>query len=140
MDLLKIASELFMSKLGAEGKGLDLGLIASALARLLGSNGNELNLADLVAKFNQGGLASLAQSWLGDGANDALSLEQIVSILGKPQISEFASQIGVSTESATSGLSEMIPELIDKYSSSGNLLESVGGAAGLLGAASKLFK
>lgn len=140
MDLLKIASQLFMNKLGATGQGLDAGAVQSALGALLGGDDGKLDLSDLLGKLNGGGLAGLAQSWLGDGANASITPSQILDMFGQGRIGAFASSLNLDTGTASNGLAEMLPELVDKHSSGGNLLEAAGGGAGLLGAASKLFR
>ena len=61
-------------------------------------------------------------------------------MLGKSNVADFASRLGIGESSASNGLAEMIPDLIDGNSSGGNLLDAVGGASGLMGMASKLFK
>ncbi len=138
MDLMKMATQLFLSKIGSSG--LDPALVQQALGSLLGGADGKLDIADLVQKFSNGGLAAMAQSWLGDGANAAISPQQVMEVLGRQSVDSFAGQIGVEREQAADGLAGMLPELIDKASSGGSLLDSVGGASGLLGAASKLFK
>lgn len=139
MDLMKIATELFLNKLGSSAGGLDQDMVTSALGALLGAEGGELDLGGLISRFSEGGLGALAQTWLGDGANDGFSPEQLLSVLGESQVGDFASQLGLDQGDATSALSDMIPELIDQNSSAGGLLDSVGGVSGLAGMASKLF-
>ena len=140
MDLMKISTDLFLQKLGGAGGGLDAATVQKALGGLLGGSNGELDLGSLLGKLQGGGLASMAQSWLGDGANEGISAQQIMAALGGDKVSQFAGQIGVAEDQAANGLAGMLPELIDKQSSGGNLLDAVGGASGLLGAASKLFK
>ena len=89
--------------------------------------------------LSSGDLAALASSWLGDGANESLSVESLTSILGSANIQQFAQSLGINAETASQGLADTIPELIDKCSSGGNLLDAVGGADGLMGMAKKLF-
>jgi len=138
VDLLKLAMDMFQSKLGAQGKDLDIGALQSGLLSLLG-DGSNINIAELVSKFSGGDLASLASSWLGDGANQALSVDSLTSVLGSDKLKAFASAINVNPASANQALADTIPALIDQSSSGGNLLDSVGGAGGLLGAAKGLF-
>jgi hypothetical protein len=40
---------------------------------------------------------------------------------------------------AAGGLSDALPQMVDKASSDGSLLDSIGGVSGALGMASKLF-
>ena len=81
----------------------------------------------------------MAKSWLGDGANEAISPDSIKAVLGSDKISEFARTLGLSEQEAAGGLSEALPSIIDKGSSGGSLLDSLGGIEGALGMAGKLF-
>ncbi|MCW8883874.1 MAG: YidB family protein [Motiliproteus sp.] len=140
MDILKIATDLFLQKLGSSSEGLSGDLVSGALGSLLGGADGQVDLGDLIGKLSGGGLESLAQSWLGDGANDSFSVEQVLSVLGDSNVSEFAGQLGLDEGLAGNALAEMIPDLIDQNSSGGGLLDAVGGVSGLAGMASKLFK
>ncbi len=140
MDLLRVATDLFLSKLGSSADGINSDQVSNALGSLLGGADGQLDLSDLISKVSGGGLASLAQSWLGDGANAGFSVEQLMSVLGQSQVSEFSSSLGLEERTASNALSDMIPELIDHNSSGGGLLGAVGGVSGLAGLASKFFK
>ncbi|MCB1746624.1 MAG: DUF937 domain-containing protein [Gammaproteobacteria bacterium] len=139
MDLLELATRLFKDKVGGGG-GLDSAAVMQALGGLLGDGRGGLDLGALVGKLEGGGLAALAQSWLGDGANQAMSMQQVVQLFGDGAIGDFAARLGLETDTASQGLATMLPELIDRQSSGGSLLDAVGGVGGLLGAAGKLFK
>ena len=140
MDLLKIAADLFLNKLGTSADGVDSNQLTDALGSLLGGADGQIDLSDIISKVSNGGLASLAQSWLGDGENDGFSVDQVMSILGQSEVSEFSSSLGLDESTASNALSDMIPELIDTNSSAGGLLEAVGGVSGLASMASKFFK
>lgn len=60
-------------------------------------------------------------------------------MFGSNQISEFASKLGLSQEEAAGGLSDAIPQMVDKASSGGSIMDSIRGLSGALGAAGKLF-
>ncbi|MDH3665051.1 MAG: YidB family protein, partial [Alphaproteobacteria bacterium] len=105
--------------------------------------GNEkFDLVSMVGQFTSSGgdVASKAQSWLADGANDKISPEQIREAIGSNKIDAFASKLGIDREAASSHLSEILPELIDKSSQGGSLLGSGSRASGLARLASKFFK
>ena len=130
MDLIQIASKLFMDKVG--GGNLDIASVMAGLKGLLPTKGGELDLEGLVAKFtSQGGsIAALAASWLGDGANAGLSTSSILDIFGESKVSDFAGKVGVSTEKAAGGLADIIPVLIDKGSEGGSLVQNVSSMLG----------
>ena len=138
MDIKSLATELILSKIGAAN---DSGAAESALDDLVGGSGG-FDLGDIVGQFTGSGgdLAEKAKSWLGDGGNESISAEQVQDALGSDKIEAFASKLGIGREEASSGLSQVLPELIDKSSQGGNLLDSVGGVSGLAGLASKFFK
>jgi uncharacterized protein YidB (DUF937 family) len=137
MDIIALATKLLNDNLGLS---LDSATVSSALSGLIGDGQGGIDLAGLAAKMSQNGdLGALVGSWLGDGANAAISAETITSLFGQGDLNQFASQLGVNPETATQGLAETLPQLMDKASSGGNLLDSVGGVGGLMGAAKSLF-
>ncbi len=131
-----MATELIMNQFKSQSSASETEM-SGAIQGLLGGN---FDIGSLIEKFSaNGGLATQLQSWLGDGANQSVSADSIMDAFGQDSVSQFASQIGVDSGSAASGLSEVIPALIDKCSSGGNLLESVGGVGGALDMAKGLF-
>jgi uncharacterized protein YidB (DUF937 family) len=139
MDLIQIGAQLLQSKLGSNVQTDD---IVSALSGLLG--GDNFDLGSMVSKLQGNGeLANMVASWLGDGANTAISGSQVVELFGQDKVSEFASKLHINEDTASNGLADMLPQLIDKASSGGSLIESalgsMGGADGLMGMAGKLF-
>lgn len=135
MSMLNTAAELFIKQMGAGG-GLNLQSVIAALQALLPTSGGNVDLARLVGQFTSqgGGLAAMASSWLGDGSNAAISGSQIMDVLGKAKVADFASKLGLPADSAANGLAKVIPELIDKNSKGGALLGNL--ASSVLG---KLF-
>lgn len=132
MSLLKTAAELFIKQMGSANTsgGLNLQSVMGALQQLLPSSGGELNLAQLVSMFaaQSGGLAGLASSWLSDGGNATISASQIMDVLGKSKVTDFAAQLGLGSEGAAEGLSKVIPDLIDKSSKGGSVLGDAAGS------------
>jgi uncharacterized protein YidB (DUF937 family) len=138
MNISELASNLLSEKLGVS---LDSAQIESALSGLLGDGQGGIDLAGLASKMGQNGdLGALLGSWLGDGANESISGDSVSNLLGQDGIAKFANQLGVDPTAATQGLADMLPQVMDKASSGGSLLDSVGGIDGLLGAAKSLFR
>ncbi|MBT8433140.1 MAG: DUF937 domain-containing protein [Gammaproteobacteria bacterium] len=138
MSMLQMAAQLFMDKSGANAD-LDLGSVANALKNLLPSDGNDLDIGALISQFGSSNLTSMVGSWLGDGANQEIGGANITDVLGEHKVASFASELGIDSNQASSGLAGMIPELINKNSSGGSLLDSLGGAKGMAGFAKNLF-
>lgn len=139
-ELMHIGATIFRDSpfSGDAGSNLDINSLISALSGLAGDK-SELNFPELIQKFEAGGLGQLASSWLGNGENLGISPDQVTNILGADKVSEFAAKLGVSDAEASGGLSEALPQMIDKASSGGSLLDSIGGIEGALGLAKKFF-
>jgi uncharacterized protein YidB (DUF937 family) len=97
--------------------------IASQLLTQQGENGQS-GLADIVGKFQQGGLGNLADSWVGTGENLPVSADQITQVLGNGKLGELANQFGLSTDDLAGGLSKVLPDLINQVTPNGQMPES----------------
>lgn len=141
MEILNDVAAKFLSSLKGQGKGdgLNLQTVLPALAQLLTGPDGKLDLAGIVERLKSQGLGMLVQSWLGDGENSAISLDAVRQLFGGDKVQAFASSVGIGEPEATQGLADAVPQLLDKASSGGSLLEAFGGAGSALGALSKLF-
>lgn len=138
MDIKSLATQVLMQKFGGN---TDASVAQSALDDLTdGSDGFDLGRLVSLFKTSGGEVADKAKSWLGDGANEQISAEQLKAVIGDEKVAAFASKLGIDSQEAGNSLSELLPALIDKSSRGGNLLESVGGLSGLRGLASRFFK
>lgn len=138
MDIMKIGAQLLAAKLGGNS---DSSQITNMLGNLLGGNsGQGLDFGNLLSGLQSNGLGEVAQSWLGDGDNADISEDQIEGLFGSDKIQEMASQLGTEQGDLLSGLREALPQMVDKSSSGGNLLDSVGGIGGLASLAGKFLK
>ncbi|MBT9519438.1 MAG: DUF937 domain-containing protein [Dechloromonas sp.] len=80
-------------------------------------------LGGLVQSFQQGGLGTIVNSWVSTGQNLPISAEQIQAVLGGGKLQEIAAQLGVSTEQASGGLADLLPQLVDKLTPNGQVPE-----------------
>jgi uncharacterized protein YidB (DUF937 family) len=123
---------LFDSLAGAVlGKvmGGEQGGMAQVAMEMFNQNGG---LNGVLDKFKQGGLADVAASWVGTGANLPVSADQISSVLGSGAIAEMAAKFGITPEVLSSQIAQHLPGVIDKLTpngevtaDSGNLLNTV---------------
>jgi uncharacterized protein YidB (DUF937 family) len=133
MDLMELGKQLLGS---VQGGGADGDAMGSALSQLLGDGQGGIDIAGLVNKMNQNGeLGSMVSSWLGDGANEAISADKISALVGDGALADFAKSLGVDTSTAADNLANVLPQMVDKSSSGGSLLDAVGGMDGLMNAA-----
>jgi uncharacterized protein YidB (DUF937 family) len=78
-------------------------------------------LSGLVQAFASKGLGDIAASWVGTGKNLPVSPEQIRAVLGDGQIAQIAQKLGISNQDASSGLAEMLPNVVDKLTPGGSV-------------------
>jgi uncharacterized protein YidB (DUF937 family) len=129
MDLMELGKQL----LGDRQGGVDGDTMGSALSQLLGDGQGGIDIAGLVNKMTQNGdLGELVSSWLGDGANQAISVDKIKELVGDGALSNFAQSMGTDTETAAADLADVLPQMVDKSSSGGSLLDAVGGVDGIM--------
>jgi len=137
MDFMKMGVSLLTEHFGGDVSDEQAD---SALSGLIGDGDGGIDIAGLIEKFTSGGgLGDMVGSWLGDGENEGVDPTQLLEMFGGDKIAEFASNLGVDQESATQGLSDILPQLLDQGSAGGDLLESVGGLDSVFDFVKKLF-
>jgi uncharacterized protein YidB (DUF937 family) len=105
--------------------GQQSGLAGSVIGMI---NSQPGGLAGLVQTCRDKGLGGAVSSWIGTGANQAISPEQIQQVLGNQRLQEFASQHGISMEQVCAHLTQILPVVVDKLTPNGVVPE--GGTAG----------
>ena len=78
-------------------------------------------LPGIISKFEHGGMADHVSSWVGTGANMPITGAQLQEILGSGSIGEIAQRLGMSHGDASSGLAQVLPNLIDKLTPTGQI-------------------
>ncbi len=130
---MNLAKGMLAKKLGG-----DSAAIGGVLDGLLGG-GDKMDIGGLVSGMKEKGLGDVAESWLGDGENQEISAEQLKGALGEDKIAAAAAQLGTDEGSLLDGLKDAIPQMVDKSSSGGSLLDAVGGIGGLASMAKKFL-
>jgi len=77
----------------------------------------------VLAKFEQAGLGSAAQSWVSTGPNASIDADQLTNVLGSGAVGQVASQLGMSDGQAGSALptaAEIINQLTPQGQVPGN--------------------
>ncbi len=145
-QLVTIGAKAFMNSKGSgsTGSNLDIGSLTSALSGLTGGSigsgsSGGLDIASLLGGMQGSGMGGILSSWLGDGANENISANQVTNLLGSDKVSAFAKQLGLSNEEAIGGLQDAMPQMVDKASSGGSLLDSLGGVSGMMNMANSFF-
>jgi len=144
MDLLKMGASMIQGNSDDATTGLDTDALANALGGLIGNGEGGLDLGALVGGLSQNGLGEIVGSWLGNGENASISMDQITDLLGSDKISEFASNLGLSEESAKGALADALPQVVDQATAGeggimDEMLAQVGGPKGAMDMLGKMF-
>jgi uncharacterized protein YidB (DUF937 family) len=102
---------------GMSGGGLLAALLPVAMQMMQKSGG----LNGMLQKFGQAGLQGSADSWVGTGANQSLTPDQLTKVLGQDELTQVASKLGVPQGQVAGGLAEIFPELINQMTPKGNV-------------------
>ena len=104
------------------GTGQQPGCNPNLLTTLLNVvNSQPGGVAGLVESFQQKGLGGIVSSWVGTGANEAISPQQVESALGNQQVADIATKLGVSTQDASSNIAQWLPAVIDHLTPNGQV-------------------
>ena len=144
-ELLKVGASLIQGNSDDATTGLNVDDITQALDGLVGNGQGGVNLIPFVSGLSENGLGAIVGSWLGQGENKSISTEDITTLLGSEKVSEFASSLGLSVESAKNALAEVIPQVVDKATSGeggimDEMLAQVGGPNGAMEMLGKMFR
>jgi uncharacterized protein YidB (DUF937 family) len=93
------------------------GLLAGGAAGSVISGG----LGDLLKQLQQNGHGETANSWVGNGPNKQIAPGDLASALGADQINSLVSQSGLSRDELLSGLSKMLPDVVNHLTPDGRL-------------------
>jgi outer membrane protein OmpA-like peptidoglycan-associated protein/uncharacterized protein YidB (DUF937 family) len=122
------------------GLGNKAETLLSALLSLI-TDEKRGGISGFLESFNRVGLGEVASSWVSRGANTALSTQQTEDALGADTISGIADKVGIPTATASSALSFIVPQVIDKLTPDGvvpdnkDLLSTLGSYLTGIGAA-----
>jgi uncharacterized protein YidB (DUF937 family) len=78
-------------------------------------------LGGLLEQLTQHGYGQQANSWVGTGTNEPLPPQAWSKVLQPEQLSAIAQQAGISEDEARHGLSQLVPEVVDRLTPQGQL-------------------
>lgn len=111
---------------GNQGEGA--GSLISVAGQLIQQAGGVQGLAD---KLQQHGLGDAVQSWIGNGANQAISGDQLNQVLQKTGldtvVNNAASKFGVDPGQLIGQLAQVLPHAVDHATPDGQVPSSGGG-------------
>jgi uncharacterized protein YidB (DUF937 family) len=92
---------------------------------------NTGGLQGLVQKFHDKGLGSIVSTWVGTGANQPISPDQLTHALGADRLQQVAQSTGKPAGAVASELAALLPTLIDKLTPTGTIPQGSALAQGL---------
>ena len=108
--------------LGGAGSGGIPANVGDAIGGLLGGGaGGTAGLEDLVKGFEQAGLTDQVRSWIGTGANQPVTPEQIGQALGPDKVQQLSSSTGIDVAALLPMLAAFLPQIINALTPNGQL-------------------
>lgn len=108
----------------ASGGGLG-DLLSGGLGGLLagGAAGSILSggLGSLLNQFQQNGLGDVAKSWVGTGANQQISADDLTKILSSGELDTLIAHTGMSRDQLLAALSKVLPGAVDELTPNGRV-------------------
>ena len=111
---------------GMGGTGNSSSPLQAVLMNMLGGSqqggtGMGGGLGGLLAILQQAGLGDVAQSWVGNGANQPISPHQLQSAFGDEQVQSMAAQSGMAPHDFLAQLSQHLPNVVNGLTPNGRL-------------------
>jgi len=93
------------------------------LSTLMNSMGGQdhAGLNNLLSTLTNNGLADQVKSWIGPGANHAVSGQQVADALGPDKMNSLAQSTGLSQSEAADHLAQQLPTVVDKLTPDGSM-------------------
>jgi len=76
-------------------------------------------LQGLVQQFQSNGLGEVVNSWIGNGANQPISGDQIAQVIGQDKLNDIASRLGIDPNQVSGLIAQHLPGVIDKLTPGG---------------------
>jgi uncharacterized protein YidB (DUF937 family) len=109
---------------GGSGGGLsDIlgGLMGGGQPQQQQQGGGMGGLGSLIEAFQKNGMGDQVNSWVSQGENMPVSGDQVTQAFGQNQISQMAEKLGMSHGDVSGGLAQMLPQLINHVTPSGQV-------------------
>jgi uncharacterized protein YidB (DUF937 family) len=106
--------------------GMLTGLLAGAVGAEMATVVNGViekhgGLQGLVNQFEQQGLGATVKSWVGTGANQPITPEQVQKGIGTDTVKDMAAKAGISPQDMATKLSAILPKAVDKLTPNGTI-------------------
>ena len=102
------------------------GGLTDILGQVLGGaagGGAAGGLGGLLEQLQRAGYSEQANSWVSRGPNQPIPPDGMARIFGRDGLAQISQQAGISEEDASRGLSELLPEVVDRVTPDGDVPE-----------------
>ena len=96
--------------------GLIGGEMATVVNQLIEKHGG---VQGIVTQMEQQGLGNTVKSWVGNGANQPITADQVHAVFGSDLIQGLAAKIGVNPNDLAEKLAQALPQAVDKLTPNG---------------------
>ena len=103
---------------GSGGLG---GLLGQVLGSQAAGSGATGGLGGLLEQLQRVGFGEQAESWVGRGANKPIPPDAMTQIFGHEGLRQISQQAGVPEDEAAQGLSQLLPEVVDRMTPDGQV-------------------
>ena len=103
---------------GLGGKGALLSMLLPLAMQWVQRNGG---VGALLQRFQQKGYTQQAASWVSTGPNEELAPQAVNDVVGMGELSRLSQQLGVSHEEVSSGMAQILPEVVNHLTPQGNV-------------------
>jgi uncharacterized protein YidB (DUF937 family) len=124
MGLFDSIAEHISGALSGVNQSQQSGILDAAISLI--NNPQTGGIQGLVKTFEEKGVGGVISSWVGTGENLSISGEQLESIFGSERLQSIGQTLGLSSEEISSHLSNLLPQVIDKITPSGNVIDGDG--------------
>jgi uncharacterized protein YidB (DUF937 family) len=115
MSLLDLAEQALGASNPQGGNTAAIGAVMNLVNSYPGGVGG------LVSAFEKNGLGGVAGSWVGQGANQQISPDQVQNGLGNEALQDVAAKLGVSPDEASGVVAQLLPHVINHLTPNGQV-------------------
>jgi len=114
---------LFDQLVGLATQAVSQGQLSGLTTQVVNMLGDQRSggIDGLTQRFQQHGLGDLISSWVGTGANQPITVEQLTNAIGTDRINALAGKVGLSPDQASAALTQVLPTLIDRLTPDGKI-------------------
>ena len=92
------------------------GVVGALVTDVLNKHGG---VQGVVNQFESKGFGTTVRSWVGTGANQPISADQVQQVLGADLIQQLAAKSGLPVAELTQKLAQVLPQAVDKMTPGG---------------------